>query len=55
VGYGLYGTYRFMLTAEYPPEGVTKEFEIPVIPEVTWAAFCTACGEKEELDTVTKI
>jgi len=49
------GSYRFMLTAEYPPEGVTKEFEILDIPEATWAVFSTSCSEDEELDTITKI
>lgn len=49
------GTYRFMLTAEYPPKGVTKEFEVLDIPEATWVVFCTSCDEDEELDTVTKI
>jgi AraC family transcriptional regulator len=49
------GSYRFMLTAEYPPKGVTKEFEVLDIPEATWVVFSTSCEENEELDTVTKI
>lgn len=50
-----YGTYRFMLTAEYPAKGVGEEFEILNIPKATWAVFSTTCNEEEELDTITKI
>jgi len=49
------GTYRFMLTAEYPLDGLSKEFEILEIPKETWAVFSASCREDEELDTVTKI
>ncbi len=49
------GTYRVMLTAEYPPKGVTNEFEVLDIPEATWVVFSTSCDEDEELNTVTKI
>jgi AraC family transcriptional regulator len=49
------GSYRFMLTADYPSEGVTKEFEILDIPDATWAVFSTSCNEDDELDTISKI
>lgn len=49
------GTYRFMLTAEYPTEGVGEEFEVLSIPKATWAVFSKTCKEDEELDTITRI
>ncbi len=49
------GSFRFMLTAEYPETTVPEEFEVLEIPASQWAVFSTSCGEDEELDTMTKI
>lgn len=49
------GSFRFMLTAEYPDVGVTDDFEVLDIPQGTWAVFSTSCLEDEELDTMSKI
>jgi AraC family transcriptional regulator len=49
------GSFRFMLTAEYPDTGVSDGFEVLDIPQATWAIFSTSCSEDEELDTISKI
>lgn len=54
-GYKADGSFRFMLTAEYPEQGVPDCFEVLEIPQGTWAIFSTSCFEDEELDTISKI
>lgn len=49
------GSYRFMLTAEYPSDEIPDEFEVLEIPGGTWAIFSITCKEDEELDTMTRI
>lgn len=49
------GSYRFMLTADYPSGGVTDDFEVLEVPKGTWAVFSTTCKEDDELDTIKKI
>ena len=49
------GSFRFMLTAEYPETTIPDSFEILEIPKSTWAVFITTCAEDEELDTISKI
>lgn len=54
------GSYKFMLSAEFPETGIFHEFtdqqfDIVEIPKATWAVFNTACNEDEELDTINKI
>jgi len=49
------GSYRFMLTADYPSFGVSEEFEVLNLPKVNWAVFTITCNEDEELDTISKV